>query len=389
MSKRVLHVIPSVAACRGGPSKAVVEMVIALNNIGVDTEIITTNDACNTVLDVELNSLINFQGAPCRFFQRYSSTIPSIREFQYSNGLRQWLKHNIQRYDLVHVHAIFSYCSSYAMWLARKKNIPYIVRPIGQLEDWALKQKALKKTVFLNLIERNNLISANQVHFTAQSEQQQAHQQLPLQSSVVIPLGIELPTLIDNATSKLRQQYNIADGNTIICCVSRIHQKKGLELLLNSLAKLNTRSFDLLIAGDGDPGYLNKLKELVAELGLEPNVQWLGFLTGDAKNRLLQGSGLFALTSYSENFGISVLESLAAGTPALVSRGVALSEQIEQHDLGYVVDLNQQDITATLQDALKQLHTKTGFTQVTRDFVDQQFNWSTIAARLNEVYKTL
>lgn len=131
MSLKVLHVIPSVSPQRGGPSKAVLQMVAALKQTDVHAEIATTNDNGVDLLDVPLDTLTERQGAPIRYFERWSPAIPELREFQYSSSFVNWLKQHIKDYDLLHVHAIFSFCSSYAMWLARRTNVPY-VWPIGR-----------------------------------------------------------------------------------------------------------------------------------------------------------------------------------------------------------------------------------------------------------------
>jgi len=191
---KVLHVIPSVAPCRGGPSKAVIEMVAALRASGVDAEIATTNDNGPSLLDVELNKKLDYKNVPVRFFNRYSPSINAIREFAYSGDFKHWLKDNITDYDLVHVHAVFSYCCSYTMALARKTNTPYIVRPIGQLQTWSLEQAAIKKSLYLKIIERKNIESASAVQFTANCEKLEAQERFAVNGQV-IPLGIKPPSL--------------------------------------------------------------------------------------------------------------------------------------------------------------------------------------------------
>ncbi len=386
MTLRVLHVIPSVAPCRGGPSKAVLQMVDALNKLDTTTEVVATNDACENILDVELNKLTTFQKIPIRFFARHSSKITSLREFQYSNDFRQWLKKNIQQYDLIHVHAIFSFCSSYAMTLARSENIPYIVRPIGQLENWSLQQKSLKKKIYLTLWEQKNILHAGLVHFTSTSEKQQALNALAIKSSEVIPLGVNLPEIIPNAAKQLRAKFNLASDSKIILYLSRIHKKKGLEQLIKSFAQLKTDDTYLFIAGDGDKTYLNELITLIDSLDIVKRVRWLGFVQQQEKQLLLQGANIYALTSHSENFGISVLEALAAGTPALVSKEVALSQNIAEAKIGYVCDNSIASITNNLNSALG---APNNLGEDARRYASKNFQWSKIAQQLSEEYQKL
>lgn len=130
---RVLHVIPSVSALRGGPSAAIVELVRAQRALGIDASIATTNDDGEGLLQVDTKAWSVLEDVPCRYFDRWSPSIRPLREFAYSNAFRRWIGKHIEDYDLVHVHAIFSACSSLAMTIARKHNVPYIVRTIGLL----------------------------------------------------------------------------------------------------------------------------------------------------------------------------------------------------------------------------------------------------------------
>jgi len=233
-SIKALHVIPSISPSRGGPSKAVIEMVSALQDIGVVAEIATTNDDSNNTLDVPLNLKTQYNGVPVIFFQRFSPPINALREFAYSRSFKQWLKKNIHRYDVIHIHAIFSFCSSYAMNLAKKNNIPYIVRPIGQLEDWSLSQSKFRKQLYLNLIEKSNLENANAIHFTAKSEQQQALTFLPNLSAQIIPLGVQFTKKEKNAKQKMLTHWSLKNDVVTFLFLSRLHYKKGLELFVMS-----------------------------------------------------------------------------------------------------------------------------------------------------------
>lgn len=386
---KVLHIIPSVSPLRGGPSKAIIEMAQALMTENVDIEIATTNDDGPNELDVCLGKLTTYSDVPIRFFKRWSPPISALREFAFSYSFVSWLRKNIHDYDLIHVHAIFSFTSSYAMWLARKKGIPYIIRPIGQLETWSLSQSKGRKNLFMALFERKNLIEASAIHYTAASEQTQANhniQELNPKAGVVVPLGINQAELIDDAKTQLRQTYSIAQDRVVFLYLSRLHKKKGLELLLESFAQIRKKNWSLIIAGEGEERYAKDLSQKIKDLDLTADCQMVGFVSGKEKDLLLQGSDFYALTSYSENFGISVLEALASGTKAIVSNEVALSTYIKSRQLGHVCELSTDAITQCLHSALE--HSDYDSTSV-RSQTLNDYGWPKMANQLKERYLSI
>lgn len=390
---KVLHVIPSVASVRGGPSQAVLQMVRALRLQNVDAEIATTNDNGSELLNVPLNQLtahpVQQDVVPVRFFQRFSPAIAPVREFAFSSTLTHWLRHHISHYNLVHVHAIFSYPSTVAMAMARSQNIPYIVRPLGQLCHWSLQQSHRKKQLYLNLIERANLRRSAALHFTSGQEQAEAHQIEPLLNSFILPHGLSLPTIIPDARQTLRAQLAIPPHAPIITFLSRLHPKKGLDTLIEALSQLTDYPVHLVIAGTGNPEYEARIDHLLIQTGLHSRTHRLGFVQGHQKDMLLQGSDLFALPSHSENFGIAVLEALAAGLPVLTTPGVALSTVIQQHQLGWVVDQSPEAIAHIIRQVLQQPTQLSAKRDRARQVVQQHFTWKQIANDLIDQYDHL
>jgi len=385
---KVLHVIPSVAKCRGGPSKAVIEMVSSLGHAGLNAEIATTNDNGPEKQNVILNKLIDYKGVPTRFFNRLSPPINGVREFTYSRDFAQWLDDNIQNYDLIHVHAIFSFCSSYAMYAARRTSTPYIVRPIGQLQEWSLMQSRAKKKLYLNIVERANLESASAIQFTSAAEELESSKHLNLKGQV-IPLGIDACTKSKTSKIDLAQSLGISEREPILLYLSRLHKKKGLELLMQALSQIESPKANLLVAGDGEADYKQQLISLATNLGLNKNCFFLGHVDGDKKNALLQHSDFYALTSYSENFGISVLEAMANGLTPIVSKEVALSEIISQQELGLVCTTEASDIEAQLRFALNNMKQMKSMGVKAQQFVSTQYSWVTIAKQLELLYRTV
>jgi glycosyltransferase involved in cell wall biosynthesis len=388
---KILHVIPSISPVRGGTSQAVAQIVKALCSRGIDAEIITTNDSGDELLDVHLYDLIEYQQVPVRFFPRFSPSISVIREFAISWAFTTWLWKNISNYDLLHIHAIFSYTSTIAMAIARYRQVPYIVLTHGQICTWSLAQSARKKQIYLALIERANLNSSQALHFTADLEQQEASQLHLVAPSFVLPLGLSLPTIIPNARQKLRQNLGKPADEPIILFLSRIHHKKGLDYLIPALGKLIDRQFTFILAGSGTLEYQAEVKQMLEEYGMLSRTHIAGFVTGEAKDILLQGSDLFVLTSHSENFGISVLEALAADLPVLVTPGVALSSIVEKNQLGYVTDLDVTMIAKIIRQHLNGFsdQEQNESSHHIRQFIQDNYTWNKITEDLIHIYESI
>ncbi|MBW4612823.1 MAG: glycosyltransferase [Desmonostoc vinosum HA7617-LM4] len=386
---KILHVIPSVPKVRGGTSQAVLDMVKALRTENIDAEIATTNDNGDSLLDVPLQQLIEYEQVPVWFFQRFSPNVKAVREYAFSGQLTKWLWQNISRYDLVHVHALFSYPSTIAMAIARWKQIPYIVTPHGLLCEWSLQQSTRKKQNYLKLIERTNLNSSQAIHFTAEQEQKEVSRLGLRTPNFILPLGLSWPNQVVNARDLLRQRLNIPQDEPVILFLSRLHHKKGLDYLIPALSKLTHHRFSFILAGSGTPDYEAEVESLLISTGMRDRTHIVGFVEGETKDTLIQGSDLFVLTSHSENFAVAVLEALSVGLPVLVTPGVALASVVKQHQLGYVPKLDVLEITNALDEYLKNPQQAKEMGDRANQFVTNNYSWENISAKLVLIYQSI
>ena len=384
---RVLHVIPSVAARYGGPSRAVVEMCSALRRGGVETLIATTDADGEGRLAVELGRSVAFNNVPTIFFTRQWS-----EAYKYSRPLAHWLDEHVADFDVVHIHAVFSHACLAAAKACRKRSVPYVVRPLGTLDPWSLGQKSLRKRVFWRLGVRRMLEGASAIHYTAEPEQKLAEASLRLKRGVVVPLGVEMG--LSNGAGKTKQNGQFSEfqqQSPYVLVLSRLHPKKGLDLLLPAFLSLVKRRefarWKLLLAGDGDSDYVKSLRTLVGSEGGQDNVIFTGWLDGEKKRAALKGAAALALTSYQENFGICAVEALACGVPVIVSPQVNLAPEIETTGAGWVAPLEQGAIERTLADVLSDDEGRARRGVAGSELVRRKFSWEVIADKLVSVYE--
>lgn len=336
---KVLHVIPSLSPFLGGPTTVVINLVKALLNNGVEAEIVTTNHNGSKPLDVPLYKKIEYQQVPVWFLPYFS---PPMKEFIFSPALTKWLWQNINNYDVLDNHYLFSYAPSCAAAIARWHNIPYTIRTQGQLTSWALTQSKLKKQIYSMLVERHNLNHAAAIHCTTEAEAQDVCKYGIKAPIIKLSLGVEKVTVNPQAKSQLHSLYNVKPQNPIILFLSQLRHNKCPDMLIKAVSLINTNCLDfhLFIAGSGEPDYVNYLKQLVKSLNLTNRITFTGFVQNEQKNLLLQGADLFVLPSISENFSIATAEAMAAGIPVIVTPGVQLASEIIAANAGYIVEQN-------------------------------------------------
>ncbi len=377
---KVLHLIPSIAPCRGGPTTAVFDMVKALRQRGVDAAIVSTDDDGPRRLRQPLDRWFELDGVPVRLFPRWSPPVAPLREFNVSPALAGWLTSSLKSWDVMHVHALFCCPTTWGMAIARRLGTPYVLHSIGQLQQWGLQRSAWRKKLMLRLIENANLRGASLLQATSPLE---AHDiaRLGLNSRIrVIPLGVP---------SQPPATHPPQPGQLLF--LSRLHHKKRLEVLLQALALVRrlqpSLSWTLTIAGSGDPAYQARLQKLSQRLGLEQYCHWAGFVSGRDKLELLQSSDWFVLPSAAENFAIAAAESLAAGTPVILSPEVGIAEDVEQAGAGLICPGEPDALAHTLIRALQT--SKHAYRVAALNLARERYSWPIIAAELEEVYRGL
>ncbi|MBC7601880.1 MAG: glycosyltransferase, partial [Ramlibacter sp.] len=312
---KVLHVIPSLSQAHGGATSALVSMEAALLAAGVGVETAATDDDGPGRRNGHVCGVPLQEGGAVRWY------FPKRTEFyKASPAFMRWIADNVTRYDLVHIHALFSFTSLVAARAAKRAAVPYIIEPLGTLNDYGLTQRRpWLKQLSLRLLEAPLLRSAAAVRFTSQQEALEARRLGLSLKEAVIPLGVELPPLAPTSVAPLGANDTIG-----LLFLSRLDPKKNLEGLLDAMSLLRESApqVHLVIAGDGPGPYVEQLKARCARLEIADIVHWAGHLESDAKEAAFADASIFVLPSFSENFGMAAAEALARGLPCVLGAGV-------------------------------------------------------------------
>ncbi len=353
---RVLHVVPSLSAKDGGPTVAALQ-----------------------TFDGKTASVI--------------ATRRNIEMYKISLELAHWLVAHVDEFDLVHVHALFSFSSIAAGLVARKKGIPYIIRPLGVLNRWGVRnRRRIAKRLSYRLLEKRVLLGAAAIHFTSAMEAAEAYEFDPTLRTIpgiTLPLPVEAPPA--TVDRPFIERFPVLADKDPILFLSRLHEKKGVEVLMEAFASIRTelpRSV-LILAGDGDSRYVRRLRARAGELGIEDRTIWPGFLSGGEKWDAMRSASVFVLPSFSENFGIAAAEALAAGVPTILSDGVAIAAEAARHNATVLVKPEGEALRSAIMDVLNDAELRRRLAQSGKEFANRLFSPQMVGAKLANEYRRL
>jgi glycosyltransferase involved in cell wall biosynthesis len=346
---RVLHVIPSLSPSSGGPSFALPAMARALSSFDVQVIAASTDDdgRGKHLQDIRLGQITPQDGCGAIFFRKqtefYKASLP----------LRSWLRRHVKEFDAVHIHAVFSFASLAAGHAAASAGVPYVVRPLGVLNRWGMEnRRKLVKALSFRLLDLPMLRKAAAMHYTSRMEMDDAARFGLENLQRVIPIGMDLtPFDALPAREVFSARFQETAGTRNILFLSRIDEKKGIDLLLAAFARLAPDRPDirLIICGGGDPALVGRLQAQAVSLGLAGRVIWAGQVTGEFRLAAFSAAELFVLPSHSENFGIALLEAMAAGLPCLSTDQVALAADAARDKAVLLTDREPAAIAAKLE----------------------------------------
>jgi glycosyltransferase involved in cell wall biosynthesis len=382
VSPRVLQVIPSVSPVHGGPSSAIRAIERGLLHTHWSFETATTDDdGRGKRVTRRTGALVEDEGAPRWYFRK------STEFYKVSWSFVPWILREVRRYDVVHIHALFSFTSLAAGWAARRTGVPYVIRPLGVLNRYGMRsRRPWLKRLSLRLLEAPLLRGAAAVQFTSELEQKEALSlRIPMRP-VIVPLAVAEP--VNGDPEHVRAAWPAAASKPCVLYLSRLDPVKNLESLLRAIAQLNRPDWTvtLLVAGSGEAAYVRQLHELARSEGIEDSVVWLGHVTGETKASALSLATLFVLPSFSENFGVAVLEALASGLPCVVGRGVGMATAVESAGAGLAVNPDPDSIAVAIRKLLESQALRAAASSAARHMVEQEYSLEVLGRRLAGLY---
>jgi len=363
---KVIHVVPAISDEADGVANMVrnlCESQVAFN------------------LDVRLATL---DWSPMTVIPNYLTRFPigwGPRNLGVSPQMRRWLHAETAsgEVDIIHNHGLWMMPNVYSADACIKSNSKLIVSPHGAMSAWALGISPFKKSIFWKLLQSPALRAAQCFHATAEHEFVDIRQLGFKQPVCIIPCGVNMPTLV--------QDHNVSRRQLLF--LGRIHPIKGIDTLLYAWQAVEQKfpDWDLCVVGPDD-GCLDDMQALTVQLNLK-RVSFMGPLFGDDKLQAYRDASLYVLPSHSENFGITVAEALAAGTPSIVTHGAPWS-RLPEHGAGWWIENGVVPLVACLEDALSLSpnHLKK-MGKAGHAWMERDFSWKRIAKQFLVTYKWL
>jgi len=307
--------------------------------------------------------------------------------------LARWIRQHVESFDIVHVHGLYRFPVTFAAREAARQGIPYVIQPHGSLDPY-LYGTSSRSVVLKRLYERwfdwPNFHSADAIHYTASDERERSSFLAFRAPSFVVPNGLNweqyrvLPT-----RGAWRMRLKLGE-EPIVLFLGRLHFKKGLDLLIPAFDTLRQRipNVQLMIAGPENDDYGAQVRSWVHSRELGRLVHFVGPLQGADVIQAYVDADVFALPSYTENFGMTVAEAMACALPVVISDQVNIHADVANAGAGLVTRCDASEVTAALQVLLRDSGGRVAMGSAGRRFVQAHYTWRAIVTDLTREYQT-
>ena len=385
---KILHILQTVSPRFGGPVKVALEMCQRLAEQAADITIFTTNrDYPSGLLDVPISQPVDRNGY--RLFHFPVEFGPMMVSSQMALALSR----KAANFDLMHIHGLYRFPQAAASWYARKYRIPYIIQPHGSLDPFLYykRERRTLKRIYERLVEFRNLNNAAAIHFITTEEMRLAAFLNLKTDYIVIPVGIDVRSYKNlPERGAFRQKYDLR-GKKIILHLGRITPKKGLDILASAFSRVARDRDDvvLILAGPDNEGFRHEVEKWLREGGVREKAIFTDMIEGQAKLELLRDADVFALPSYTENFGIAVVEAMACGLPVVISDKVNICQDIQMGRAGIITPCDSEAVALALNRLLENPFEAQRLGMAGKALVEEKFDWDRIIPNIMDAYRSV
>jgi glycosyltransferase involved in cell wall biosynthesis len=341
---RTLHVAHSLDKHTGGALNAPLEICRYLERSGTSAEI-----AAGYSPGDDLGYL--HEAYPEVRTHAFARSFP--RRYSNSREFAKWIRGALPSYDIVEIHSVFFGIALRAALECRRQGKPYFVRPHGSLDPFDLRKHAALKGIVGPLLIRPMLASASAAVLTSDLEAARMVTYGASVRKVVLPLPVPLAEAATDP-ARFRERHGIPRDAVVALFMSRIDPKKGLQLLIPAVARLQSEfgKLWLVLAGSGDSHVMESTGALLESQLKGVRALQVGFLSGKEKLDALAAANLFALPSLNENFGIVLIEAMQAGLPLLISDEVYIHDELARAGAAVVCQTTADSVEGALRKML-------------------------------------
>jgi len=378
-----LHVTPYFAPAfrYGGPPRSILGLCKALQRAGVEVEVFTTNANGDTALPASPVGGDRYEGVPVWYFPW---TFP--RRLFGVRGLRGALESELGKCDVLHIQGLWTLPGWIAARQARRGDVPYVISPRGMLDPWSMAHRPVRKRIAYWMADRWNLRGAAFLHATSTTEATAVRNWTPGVPIVTLPNGVDVPET--RVQGEFRRRLNVSADAPLLVSLGRLHVKKRLDLLAAAFERILPFHplAQLVIAGPDEGDYRREVEPRFAAVSRW--VHWTGELQDAEKWALLADATVFVMCSDSENFGLVVLEALAAGVPVVVVRTCPWGE-VHTAGCGFWVPQSAEAIAEALLTLLRDPEGARAMGERGRILARTKYSWDAIARTMAIRYEAV
>jgi glycosyltransferase involved in cell wall biosynthesis len=380
---RVLHVTPYFPPAQpyGGPPASVLGLCQGLQRAGVGVEVVTTTANGPNSLPASPPGGEQYDGIQVHYAER------AFPQRFFGARVRDPLTRALARADVCHIHGVWNVPEWWASHLARAAAVPYLISPRGMLQPEAMQRGRVRKAAAWALIDGRNVKGAALLHATSDQEAGALRALDPRAPIAVVPNGVDLAGA-HRASRGFRARLGIPEDAFVVLFLGRMHRIKRLDLIADAFAAARSThpSMHLVLAGPDEHGLIpGVLRRLSGESG---HVHAPGAIHGADKWALVKDADVMVQCSDSESFGLSVIESLAAGVPAIVTRTCPWRE-IETCGCGLWVEQTAPAIAAAIVALAGDRARRAAMGERASTFARDRYSWDVIAPEMARLYAEL